>query len=779
MGVQHVVGMNAKRVDAYEKVTGAAKYAADLYPRNALVAKVLHSTIANGMVERIDTQRAEALEGVIKVVTCFDVPQIDFPTAGHPWSTDPAHQDVADRRLLNTRVRYYGDDVAAVIAVDELTALKALSLIEVEYEVYKPLTDVYAAMCSGEDAGKAVPLHEAFPDNVLKRSTYAPCFENRYDEAANEDGLVFVRGCYTTHPVQHCHIEPQVSFAYMEAGRIVVVSSTQIPHICRRVIGQALGIPWGSVRVIKPYIGGGFGNKQDVVYEPLNAYLTTLVGGRCVRLELSREEVFASTRCRHGIDYEIETGVRADGTFVTRRIKAVSNQGAYASHGHAIVMNGLNAFRQTYPYAKAYKGEALTVYTNTATGGAMRGYGIPQANFAIEAHTDDIARVIGVDSIELRLKNCMRKGFKDPVFGIDYNADGITECINRGREAFDWDRKLAEYSKPDNKSGNVRRGIGLSIFTYKTGVYPISLETASARLILNQDGSVQLQVGATEIGQGSDTALSQIAAEVLDLPFEMVHIVSTQDTDVTPFDTGAYASRQTYVTGMAVMKCAELLKTKILDYAGFMLSREPQTLELIDCMITDQSGERLITLSEVALESFYNLKRSQHITAEITNHCETNAFSSGVCFAEVEVDMAIGKVKVLGILNVHDSGRLINPKLAEAQVHGGMSMGLGYALSEYMRYDDKGRLLNGNMLDYKLPTSMDTPDLSVAFYEADEPSGPYGNKALGEPPAIPGAAAIRNAVLMATGIAYNELPLTPQRLFEAGLGEAQNGGHNV
>ena len=571
--------------------------------------------------------------------------------------------------------------------------------------------------------------------------------------------------------MQHCHIETPISFAYMEKGRIIVTTSTQIPHIVRRVISQALGLPMGRIRVIKPYIGGGFGNKQDVLYEPLNAFLTTQVGGRGVRMEISREETLGCTRVRHAIEFKVKAAARKDGTLVARKLEAYSNQGGYASHAHAIVANSSNEFKQIYKDEKVLESDAWTVYTNLATGGAMRGYGIPQAAFAAECMADDLALALHMDPLEFRKKNCMRPGYVDPHTHVKCNTYGLAECMEKGREFIRWDEKRREY---ENQTGPVRKGIGMAIFCYKTGVYPISLETASCRMILNQDGSMQLQMGATEIGQGADTVFTQMAAEVTGITEDKVNVLSTQDTDVSPFDTGAYASRQTYVSGMAVKKTGAIFKEKILDYAAYMLEKPQDTLDVRDNHIVDkETGTQLLPMEELATTAFYSLDRSVHITAEATSHCKTNTFATGACFAEVEVDMPLGKVKVTNIVNVHDSGKLINPKLAAAQVHGGMSMGLGYGLSEELLFDAKGRPLNDNLLDYKLPTAMDTPDLNALFVELDDPTGPFGNKALGEPPAIPVAPAVRNAVLNATGVAVDSLPMDPQKMVkhfkEAGL----------
>ena len=750
------VGNNMVRVDAIEKVTGGAKYTADLEPKGLLVAKVVRSTIANGVVKSFDLEAALAVPGVVKIVTCFDVPDIQFPTPGHPWSVETAHQDIADRKLLNTRVRVYGDDIAAVIAEDEIAASRAARLVKVEYEEYEPMLTVEAAMAEG-----ATVLHEEKPGNVIAHSSFV-VGEGTYQEAVEGEDVTEIDHVYATQSVQHCHIETPISFAYMEKGRIVVTTSTQIPHIVRRVISQALGIPAGEIRVIKPYIGGGLGNKQDVLCGPLNAFLCTQVGGRGVRMEISREETLACTRVRHAIKLHVKAAVRKDGTLVARKLEAYSNQGGYASHAHAIVANTSNEFKQIYHDEKTLESDAYTVYTNITTGGAMRGYGIPQAAFAAECMADDLAVAVHMDPLEFRMKNCMPEGYVDPHTHVACNTYGLKECMEKGRNYIHWDEKRKEY---ENQTGPVRKGIGMAIFCYKTGVYPISLETASCRMVLNQDGSMQLQMGATEIGQGADTVFTQMAAETTGITEDKVHILSTQDTDITPFDTGAYASRQTYVSGMAVKKAGLIFKDRILDYAAYMLDKEKDTMDIQNNVVVDkESREKLLDMAELATTAFYSLDRSIHITAEATSHCKDNTFATGACFAEVEVDMPLGKVKVTNIVNVHDSGTLINPKLAEAQVHGGMSMGLGYALSEELLFDKSGRPLNDNLLDYKLPTSMDTPDLHVQFVELDDPTGPFGNKALGEPPAIPVAPAIRNAVLNATGVAVDSLPLDPQKL---------------
>ncbi|MDD3213937.1 MAG: xanthine dehydrogenase molybdenum-binding subunit XdhA [Eubacteriales bacterium] len=756
MGVRESI----KRVDAYDKVTGAAKYTADLMPNGALVAKVVRSTIANGKVLSFDLSEALKVKGVVKIVTCFDVPDIQFATAGHPYVLDRTKGDVYDRKILNQRVRVYGDDIAAVVAVDDVAASRAARLVKVEYEEYPPILSTEAAM-----APDAIPLHPDVKETNLVGHNGYVIGEGTYAEAkAAEPGLIELEGEYGTQTVQHCHLEPAQSYAYMENGRITVVTSTQIPHIVRRVVGQALGVPWAQIRVIKPYIGGGFGNKQDVLYEPLNAFLCQQVGGRLVKMELTREETTACTRVRHAIHAKVKALARPDGTLVARKIEAFSDQGGYASHGHSICANTVTMFKQLYHDQKVTEGDGYTIYTNHTTAGAMRAYGIPQASFITECLMEDLALKLGMEPLEFRLKNVIPEGYVDPGTGITAYTNGIRECIAKGRKLFDWDKKRAEYA---HETGDVRRGVGMALFTYKTGVYPISLEVANCRMFLNEDGSVSLQMGATEIGQGADTVFTQMAAQATGITEKNIHIVSTQDTDVSPFDLGAYASRQTYVSGKAARKTGELLKKRILDYAAFKLEKPAEELDIEnDNIILKDSREPLWAISELAVEAQYSRDRAERIFAECSIDCKENTISTGVGFAEVEVDIPVGKVTVKRLLNIHDSGVIINPKLAEGQVQGGMSMSMGYALSEELLYNDKGRPLNDNLLDYKIPTAMDQPDLETGFVELEDPSGPYGNKSLGEPPTIAPAPAIRNAILQATGVHFNTLPMSPQKLVE-------------
>jgi xanthine dehydrogenase molybdenum-binding subunit len=751
-----VIGNSVQRLDAVAKVTGKAKYADDFFERDMLVGKVLRSPYAHAVVKNIDASKALALPGVEAVLTHKDLPKVKFATAGHPWSLDAGHRDIADRLILTNKARFVGDSIAAVVAVDELTAEKALKLIEVEYEILPFVLDPEEAIQPG-----APVIHDERPDNII--GSFGVQFGDIEADLKNAEHVF--EGVFETSIVQHCHIENQSAYAYVDTdGRVVIVSSTQIPHIVRRIVGQALEMPWGKVRVIKPYIGGGFGNKQDVIIEPLTVAMSLAVNGKPVRYALTREECFIDTRTRHAMKIYLKTAVSEEGKLTGINVRLISNNGAYASHGHSIAMSAGTKFRPLYNF-KSVKIDPKTVYTNLPVAGAMRGYGVPQICFALESHLEDIARKLNLDPIEFRKQNLVSVGHMDPLSKNVVRTFGIPECIEKGKQLINWDEKK---KLNQNQTGEKRRGLGMACFSYASGTHPVGLELAGARIVMNQDGSIQLQIGATEIGQGSDTVFAQMCAEILGLPMDMVHVITTQDTDVSPFDTGSYASRQTFVTGAAVSKAAYEVREKVLSIAGKKTGLNIDEMDIIDAKIVESKlGRFICSLEDVAMEAFYDRINAAPITSDTSANVRVNALAYGVTFTEVEVDMKTGKIEVLEIYNIHDSGIIINPKLAEGQVQGGVSMGLGYALSEQMLFDKKtGKPLNNNLLDYKLQTILDTPEIGVAFVEIHDPAGSFGQKSLGENPTISPAPAIRNAVLDATGVAFNKVPMNPQTVFE-------------
>jgi xanthine dehydrogenase molybdenum-binding subunit len=752
------IGKSVKRVDAVAKVTGRARYTDDFYIPGMLVAKYLRSTIAHGRVKRIDSSKAKRLAGVEAVYTYEDVPPTKFATAGHPYSLDPAHKDVEDRLLLTQHVRYWGNEIAIVVAENSLILQDALKLIEVEYEEYEPLTALKASL--SKDARE---IH-AGSNNVIGESQYTVGGKIE-DVLAGAD--IVLQSRYRTQMCQHCHIENHIAYAYMDdLEHIVVVSSTQIPHIARRIVGEALGLPWGRIRVIKPYIGGGFGAKQDVILEPMVAFLTLKLGGRPIKIDLSREECMIGTRTRHPFEVKMRAGVNKDGTLVALDMDAVANTGAYASHGHSVAGAAGAKSRSLYPRAAMHY-HARTVYTNMPTAGAMRAYGAPQMIFSVECIIEEAARKIGMDPVEFRIKNVARQGDADPLTGERFESCGLVECLQRGKNLIRWDEKRAAWSK--KQTGPVRRGLGVACFSYASGTYPVCLEIAGARIILNQDASLHIQVGATEIGQGLDTIVAQMAAETVGVPFEDVHVVSTQDTDVAPFDTGAYASRQAYVASNAVFRAARELKAKILEHAGRVTGILGGELDILNGEIVDRKdpARKVVLLKEVALDAYYDKQRGGQLTAEVSHKTCSNAPTFGCTFVEVAVDVPLCKVEIKEIYNVHDSGVILHPVMARGQVHGGVAMGIAAGLYEEMMIDrESGYIYNNNFLDYKIPTAVDVPDIGCEFVETYEPTSGYGNKALGEPPIISPPPAIRNAIWDATGVQINALPMTPHALFK-------------
>lgn len=750
-----IIGTSAKRWDAIAKVTGKAKFTGDYSVKNAYYGKILRSTIAHGYVKEYDIEEAKQMPGVIKILLPQDVPQNLFPTAGHPYSLDPAHQDIADRKILTREIRQYGDEIAAVIAKTELQARQALEKIKVTYEEY----DVY--LTPAESMAEGARQIHAGHSNVIADT----CVTNGDVEKGLADADFVIEGHYETSVQQHVHMENQIAVAYQdEDQRWVCISSTQIPHICRRILGQALGMKWSSFRVKKPFIGGGFGNKQDVTIEPLVVYMSMICGGHPVKMELTREESLAFTRTRHKIDYDIKMGINKNGKITTIDCDAVSNQGGYASHGHSIGGKGGGFINALY-HLENIRYHAQTVYTNIGVAGAMRGYGIPQTMYALESLIEEAAVKLNMDPIELRILNKVPEGTKNTLTTIVQNNNMIEECLREGRKAFEWDKKLEE--SKNYKQGDKRRGVGVASFSYGTGTYPFGLEVAGARLILIQDGSFKLMIGASEIGQGSDTIFAQMAAETIGVSKEDMIVDAMTDTDTAPFDTGAYASRQSYVTGFAVKEAAEKMKHKLLALAEQVHGKKAEEMTIDHgTVLLKTSKEQITTVADLAMISFYHMEYGKTIVAEASINCHDNSYASGVTFAEVEVDIQTGEVELLSVLNVHDSGKILNPLLASGQVEGGMVMGIAYGLSEGLRYNEKGKPLNNSLLDYKIPTMMDLPDLNTLFVESEDPIGPYGNKSLGENPLCSPAPAIRNAVLNAVGVAINEIPLTKQVVYE-------------
>jgi xanthine dehydrogenase molybdenum-binding subunit len=715
-----------------------------------LHAKLLRSPVPHAMIKRIDVSRARALDGVITVLTYDDVPQIPYTSCGHPDPPDTPE----DMLILSRHVRYVGDPIAAVAAVTPEIAEDAIELIEIEYEELPAYYTPLDALAEG-----AVDIHDG-SGNI--------CDENSF-ESGDLDGAMaradrIIEDEYKTPIAAHNPIEPHAQLAELDdAGRLVIHVSTHVPYIMRERVAKALGIDIGRVRILRETVGGGFGGKADIVYEPVTGLLA-LRTGRPVLLELTREECLATTRTRHSTYITLRTAIAKDGGILGREMIIYSNTGAYSSHGHNVMLALQNKFKFMYPTPNM-KITAKTIYTNILIAGAFRGYGGPQIFFAMENHIDHIADILGKDPFDYRMQVAYKLGDKHYAEHIDVNSCGLADALRIGSEAVGY-REQAAAPKGD---GKIKRGVGLSYTLCGQSCYPYTMELSGARVSVNEDGSANLFIGCAEVGQGSDTVMWQICAEALGVSSDRVTVIGG-DTDICPWDAGAYASRQTYVTGHAVKKAALACKDEILDWVSDKRGVARTRLDIKNGVIVDSENERnMVPLSDIVHRMFYeDITRSATICHEESHLPCSGPWTFGVTFAVVDVDTGTGKVDVVKLISVVDAGRIINPMTAMGQLSGGNIMGIGYGLFEQILVNEKtGKVNNDNMLDYKIPTFADVPYMEGYFVETDEPSSAYGNKSLGETPVIPVAAAVSCAIHNATGIRIKEIPLTPERVMMA------------
>lgn len=751
-----VIGKQVARVDARAKVTGAALYAGDIYRPNLLHAKLLHSPYAHANIKSINVERARSLQGVAAVLTYKDVPQIYYTSCGHPHPSDTPE----DTLILSKRLRYRGDVVAAVAAESKEIASAALDLIEVEYEILPAYFTPEDSLAEG-----AFEIHKG-SKNICGQSEY----EIGNVDAAMAKADYIVEDEFRTPIVTHCQIETHTSLTELDSnGRLLLYIPTQVSSIMRERTALALGLNIRDVRVIRTTVGGGFGGKQEPVFEILNAALT-LATSRPVRLELSREENLSCTRTRNSSYFKLRTGIRKDGTILARELYAVNNGGAYASHGHNVLASVSSQFGLLYPTPNL-RFEGITVYSNILIAGAMRGYGIPQYCSAMESHVDKLAATVGMDPLDYRRKVMFKKNSPINIDHWTINTFGLPEVVDKCEKEIGY-RDFRSQQKREETKGSVRRGIGIGLSSYGQSCYPWSVEMSGARVMVNEDGSASLIIGSAEIGQGSDTTMQMIAAEALGVPFDSVNVISG-DTDICPFDVGAFASRQTYVSGHAVKKAALACKKQILDFVAEKYSINRSRLDIKEAYIIDTKNKnRVDELKNVTMMMVYNINEPTTICHDASFYPTDNVLTYNCTMAIVAVDINTGHIEIEKIVSVIDSGRLINPQAAMGQLIGGSVMSLGFGMTEQIIIDtESGAVLNDNMLDYKILSFADFPDIEGYFVETDEPSSAYGNKSLGEPPCISPAVAVRNAVLDATGVAIDELPLTPERVFKAMSGK--------
>lgn len=748
-----VVGKGLPLKDAVDKAAGTGIYTVDMSLPGMLYGKIKRSPHAHARIVSVDVSKARALSGVKSVITIDDVPRNPFTSAGHP----PPDCTPDDQFIIDQKVRYVGDKVAAVAAISNEVALEALDLIKVDYEVLAPYFDPRDSL-----AEDAIDIHED-PENGKNTAGYIRMEEGDIEKGFSEADYVVETTCEVPGQA-HSMLEPVVSLAHWEAGgKINVWSSTQIPFTLRRLMHDALGVPVRKIRVFKPIVGGGFGCKQDMQEEPLCALLSKAADYRPVKLEYTREETFCASRIRHPYIMKSKTGLKKDGTITSRYLHALANTGAYSSHG-PIVTAYLGAMWVALYRSPHFLFEGQTVYTNLTTAGAFRGYGVPQGTYACELHMDQVAAAVKIDPLDLRRMNHVRSGDVHPATKWKIESCELRKCIDMGADAIGWHEK-----RNRNGGGNGKlHGVGVAIFTIASGAAPFALEASSANVRVLEDGGIHLNMGIADTGQGVETTTAQVAAEAFGVSLDEVETTRVVDTDTSPYDNGAYATRQAYVSGMAAKLAAMDARAMLLKHASKMLEVAIDDLDIVDGQVVVQgSPDKSVGVGEVVFDAQYG-DTPHEIVGRSDYTPPTNAPPFGAQFAEVEVDSGTGEVRLLNFVAAHDVGRALNPVVVQGQVEGGVAQGIGYGTMEEMVFDAKtGRTLTSDFAQYEIPTSMDTPEIEPLLIEEGEPTGPYGAKGVGEPGIVPTAPAIANAVFNAIGVSVNELPVTAERVLGA------------
>ena len=765
-----VINRSPQRVDASKLALGKGTFTDDVKLPGTLHIKMLWSPHAHARVLSIDCAEAESMPGVACVLHTFNTPRIPHTTAGQGFPEPSPY----DTYMFPRTVRHVGDRVCAVAADSEIEAARAIARIQVQYKVLP-------AVFHQEDALKpgAPQIHdEPESTGIADASRNLACHlhaEVGDIEAGLASADVLLERRYEVGYAQQAPIEPHVALTWIdEDERLNVRVATQVPFHSRRILAQVLDHPVSQIRVTKPRIGGGFGVKQEILVEDVPA-LVSLRTRRPARFCYTRAEELESARTRHPQVLYMRMGANRDGTIVATDMRVVTNTGAYGAH--ALTVTSCTGGKALPLYrAEHYRFEADVAYTNLPVGGAFRGYGGPQGFFAVEILIDEMAEELGLDVIDFRRKNMLRPGDENPLavalgegregFPQTVRSCGLSECIDQAAEAIGWERRHSY----DN-SGPIKRGMAMVALMHGSGIPGIDM--AAAFLKFNDDGSFNLLVGATDIGTGSDTILSQIAAEALKVKLEDIVIYSS-DTDVTPFDTGAYASSTTYISGMSVKKAAENTLVQIIAAAAQMWECDVAGLTASDKTIHHPDG-RTLSYAAICRSTLYDAHQHQIMAhaSHMSYECPP-PFSAHFC--EIEVDTETGGVKILNYVAAVDCGVAIHPIACEGQTEGGVAQGIGWALTEEFLFDDQGRMQNNSFGDYKIYSAMDMPEFKSIIVPTFEPSGPYGAKSVSEIPIDGPAPLLSNAIYAATGLRFRDIPITPERIWRAWQERQSAGG---
>jgi len=760
------VNHSVTKIDALQLALGKDSYVADFVPNDALIIKMLWSPHAHARIRKLDVSKAEKMPGVKAVLWYGNVPRIVHCTAGQGFP-EPSPYDTF---MFDKKVRFVGDRVAAVAAETEEQALAALEVIKVEYELLKPVFSIDEAMAPGApvihdepEAHVPIPVHYEPGKNLVAQ---VGCEAGNFEKGMKDADFTFDE-TFETPYAQHCPIEPYVSMAQIaSSGRIVITTSTQVPFHCRRIVAQTLGIPVQRIRVIKPRIGGGFGCKQEVLLDDVTA-MFALRTGRSVLWQFDREETFRTGRTRHPFRVRLRAGVKKDGTISAIGLDCINNTGAYGGHGLTVVSCSGGKTLPLY-HCENIHFDGKSYYTNLPVGGAYRGFGATQAFFAIESVMDQMAEAIGMDPKAFRQMNHIRENEGSPIFAalgegregtpMTVGSNALGECIVQGAEAIGWDKR----SDWRGKTGRFRRGIGMACLMQGSSIPDIDMGAAAIKI--NEDGSFNLTVGATDLGTGSDTVLAQIAAEELETTTDKM-IVYSSDTDLTPFDVGAYASSTTYLSGEAVRKAAADAKRQILATGAEMLGLPVAQVRCEDAMVKNADGSKKVSYSDIANYSLYQKNQYQIIgTASHITKKSPPPFAAH--YAEIEVDTWTGFIRVLKYVSTIDCGTAVNPTLCEGQTEGGTLNGISYALTEQYLFQN-GRMMNASFADYHIYSMRDRPPLQTILVPSYEDTGPFGAKSVSEICINGPAPVLGNAIYNATGARLNEFPFTPEKVLAA------------